>query len=122
MNRKIISVSAMLALAVSSPAALAVAQAPAPAPKAPVTTTTTFSANPAGPTVDANKLGVRQTTSSAKAAPAYDARLGAGRNVALMVVGGAALIIGAVIGGAAGVLIAVAGAAVGLYGLYYFVQ
>jgi hypothetical protein len=39
-----------------------------------------------------------------------------------MVVGGAALIIGAVIGGTAGVLIAVAGAAVGLYGLYYFVQ
>jgi hypothetical protein len=48
--------------------------------------------------------------------------MGAGRNVALMVVGGAALIIGAVIGGTAGVLIAVAGAAVGLYGLYNFVQ
>jgi hypothetical protein len=39
-----------------------------------------------------------------------------------MVVGGAALVIGAVIGGAAGILIAVAGAAVGLYGLYYFIQ
>jgi hypothetical protein len=39
-----------------------------------------------------------------------------------MVVGGAALIVGAVIGGAAGILIAVAGAAVGLYGLYYFIQ
>jgi hypothetical protein len=39
-----------------------------------------------------------------------------------MVVGGAALVIGAVIGGAAGLLIAVAGAAIGLYGLYYFVQ
>jgi hypothetical protein len=39
-----------------------------------------------------------------------------------MVVGGAALIIGAVIGGTAGVLIAVAGAAIGLYGLYNFVQ
>jgi hypothetical protein len=48
--------------------------------------------------------------------------MGAGKNVALMVVGGAALIIGAVIGGTAGVLIAVAGAAVGLYGLYNFVQ
>lgn len=123
MNRKIISVSAILALAVSSPAALAVAQAPAPAPKAPATTmTTSFSAKPAGPTVDASKIGVRQATSSAKAAPAADARLGAGRNVALMVVGGAALIIGAVIGGAAGALVAIAGAAVGLYGLYYFVQ
>jgi hypothetical protein len=39
-----------------------------------------------------------------------------------MVVGGAALIIGAVIGGTAGVLIAVTGAAIGLYGLYNFVQ
>jgi hypothetical protein len=48
--------------------------------------------------------------------------MGAGRNVALMVVGGAALIIGAAIGGTAGVLIAVAGAAVGLYGLFNFIQ
>jgi len=39
-----------------------------------------------------------------------------------MVVGGAALIIGAVIGGTAGILIAVTGAAIGLYGLYNFVQ
>lgn len=121
MNRKIISVSAVLALAITSPAALAIAQAPAAAPKASAPTTS-FSAKQAGPTVEASKVGVRQATSSAKAAPTSDARLGAGRNVALMVVGGAALIIGAVIGGAAGALVAIAGAAVGLYGLYYFVQ
>jgi hypothetical protein len=48
--------------------------------------------------------------------------MGAGRNVALMVVGGAALIIGAAIGGTPGVLIAVAGAAVGLYGFFNFSQ
>lgn len=120
MNRKIISASAILVLAITSPAALAVAQAPAAAPKA--SATTSFAAKPAGPTVDATKLGVRQATSSSKAAAPYETRLGAGRNVALMVVGGAALIIGAVIGGAAGVLVAVAGAAIGLYGLYYFVQ
>jgi len=119
LNRKIISVSAIIALAITSPATLAVAQAPAPAPKA---QTSSFAPKAAGPTVDANKVGVRQATNSSKAPVAYDARLGAGRNVALMVVGGAALIIGAVIGGAAGVLIGVAGAAVGLYGLYYFVQ
>jgi hypothetical protein len=65
---------------------------------------------------------VKQTASAAKAPAAYDAHVGAGRNVALMVVGGAALVVGAVIGGAAGLLIAVAGAAVGLYGLYYFIQ
>lgn len=121
MNRKITSVAAILVLAISSPATMAIAQAPAAAPKAPATTTS-FSAKPAGPTVAASKLGVSQAASSAKAPVAYDARLGAGRNVALMVVGGAALIIGAIIGGPAGALVAVAGAAVGLYGLYYFVQ
>jgi len=48
--------------------------------------------------------------------------MGAGTNVALMVVGGAALIIGAVIGGDGGLLLAIGGAIVGLYGLYHFIQ
>ena len=120
MNRKIISLATVAALAVTSPA-IARAQNPAPAsnrsaagPAAPA----------AGPTVSNSAVGVRrQATATANAtAPAAEARLGAGRNVALMVVGGAALIIGAVIGGAPGVIIAVIGAAVGLYGLYNFVQ
>lgn len=114
MNRKIISLVAAAALGISSPAALVLAQAPA----------ASQSQNRAGPTVSANQVGIRPAAASAKSAtPApAEARLGAGRNVALMVVGGAALIIGAVIGGTAGILIAVAGAAVGLYGLYNFVQ
>ena len=122
MNRRITSISAALAVAITSPASLAVAQAPVSAPK-PAATTSSLSARPAGPTVEATTLGVRHAATASKAAPAADeARLGAGRNVAMMAVGGAALIIGAVIGGAAGALIAIAGAAVGLYGLYYFVQ
>jgi hypothetical protein len=48
--------------------------------------------------------------------------VGAGRNVALMVVGGAALITGLIIGDDAGALLAVGGAVVGLYGLYQFVR
>ena len=84
--------------------------------------TTAVQRSSAGPTVAASQVGIRRAESAAKAAPARDAHMGAGRNVALMVVGGAALIIGAVIGGTAGVLIAVAGAAIGLYGLYNFVQ
>jgi hypothetical protein len=48
--------------------------------------------------------------------------MGAGQNVALMVVGGAAIIVGAIIGGTPGILIAVAGAAIGLYGLFNFIQ
>lgn len=48
--------------------------------------------------------------------------MGAGQNIALMVVGGAAIIIGAIIGETAGLLIAVAGAVIGLYGLFHFIQ
>jgi len=102
-------------LAVTSPAAIAVAQAPAKA--------TTVQRASAGPTVTASVVGIRRAeTAKTLAAPKSGAHMGAGQNVALMVVGGAALIIGAVIGGTAGVLIAVAGAAIGLYGLYNFVQ
>jgi hypothetical protein len=125
LNRKFISTAAAVVMAVTSSAAVAVAQAPAKAPSptpVPTASSTSFSAKSAGPTVEANRLGVKQVESASKAPAAYDAHIGAGRNVALMVVGGAALIVGAVIGGAAGLLIAVAGAAVGLYGLYYFIQ
>lgn len=116
MNRKVISFTAALALAMTSPAAIAFAQAPAPA-----RSQTQRAA--AGPTVAASAVGIRRAQPAKTLnAPSTDARLGAGRNVAMMVVGGAALIIGAVIGGTAGVLIAVAGAAIGLYGLYNFVQ
>ncbi|MEO6592012.1 MAG: hypothetical protein ABIO52_06815 [Gemmatimonadaceae bacterium] len=86
------------------------------------TSATSYATRNAGPTVESTKLGVKQAASASKAPVASDAHVGAGTNVALMVVGGAALIIGAVIGGAAGILVAVAGAAVGLYGLYYFIQ
>jgi hypothetical protein len=76
----------------------------------------------AGPTVAASVVGVKRAEAAKTLAPAAETRLGAGKNVALMVVGGAALIIGAVIGGTPGVIIAVTGAAIGLYGLYNFVQ
>lgn len=125
MNRKIISATAIFLMAVTSPSALAIAQAPVPTstPSASTpSTSTSYSSKSAGPTVDAAKVGVKQASNASKAPVAYDAHVGAGRNVALMVVGGAALIVGAVIGGAPGLLIGVAGAAVGLYGLYYFIQ
>jgi hypothetical protein len=47
---------------------------------------------------------------------------GLGTGGALMIVGGAALIIGLIIGGGAGLVIAVAGAALGLYGLFLYLQ
>ena len=114
MNKRIISTVAAAVLAVTSPVAIAIAQAPAKTPAQQRVS--------AGPTVKASQVGIRRAEVARTAAPAADAHMGAGKNVALMVVGGAALIIGAVIGGTAGVLIAVAGAAIGLYGLYNFVQ
>ncbi len=116
MNRKIVAFAAIAALGLASVPVTVVAQAPKPAP-AP-----SYSNTAAGPTVSSSAVGIRRAPTANAVAPAAEARLGAGRNVALMVVGGAALIIGAVIGGTAGVLIAVAGAAVGLYGLYNFIQ
>lgn len=116
MNRKIVSLATVLALGSASPAAIVFAQAPA----APASQNQTKAA--AGPTISASVAGIQRVQTATATPAAADARLGAGRNVALMVVGGAALIIGAIIGGTAGVLIAVTGAAVGLYGLYHFVQ
>ena len=76
-----------------------------------------------GPTNSANTAGIRAPTivrSLNKSAA--DTHMGAGENVALMVVGGAALIVGAIVGGTPGVIIAVAGAVIGLYGLFHFIQ
>jgi Na+-translocating ferredoxin:NAD+ oxidoreductase RnfC subunit len=59
-------------------------------------------------------------------APATDAapprRGGYGQPVALMVVGGAAVLVGLIIGDGAGAAIAVAGAVTGLVGLYQYLQ
>lgn len=117
MKRKLVTLAAIAALGMVAPVSFAAAQAPVQSP-APA-----FSTTQAGPTVGNATVGIQRTsTATAAAAPMQEARLGAGRNVALMVVGGAALIIGAAIGGTAGILIAVTGAAVGLYGLYNFIQ
>lgn len=113
MNRKLISFAAALAV-MASPAVVA-AQLPA--------ATSSHAARSVGPTVAANTAGVRAPTEArALNARAADAHMGAGQNVALMVVGGAAIIVGAIIGETAGLLIAVAGAAIGLYGLFNFIQ
>lgn len=118
MKRKIVTLAAIAALGMVAPVSFAAAQAPAQTPvPAPA-----YSVTQPGPTVNNAVVGIQRAPAANAAAPMQEARLGAGRNVALMVVGGAALIIGAAIGGTAGILIAVTGAAVGLYGLYNFIQ
>lgn len=75
---------------------------------------------PVGPTMDAAAVGVRNAPEAATAANAP--RGGYGQPVALMVVGGAALIAGLIIGGGAGTAIAIGGAVAGLIGLYQYMQ
>jgi hypothetical protein len=79
-------------------------------------------ARQAGPTMDAASVAVRQPVTTETRAPNAPRRAGYGQPVALMVVGGAALLAGLIISGGAGTAIAVGGAVVGLYGLYEFLQ
>ena len=77
----------------------------------------------AGPTVDAARAGVTQESSQElKVSNAAQRRRGLGQPIALMVVGGAALLAGLIIGDDAGTVIAVGGALIGLYGLYEYLQ
>ncbi len=106
-------------LAVARPAAAqAISLAPAPAT---VAVAATPVAEPtAGPTLASASVAVRHAESPVTAAPAK--RAGYGQPVALMVVGGAALLTGLIIGDDAGAAIAVGGAVVGLVGLYQYLQ
>lgn len=104
-------------LAVARPAAAqSLALTPAPTASAPAAV-----AEPTtGPTLDAATVAVRHVESPVSATPAR--RGGYGQPVALMVVGGAALLTGLIIGNGAGTAIAVGGAVVGLVGLYQYLQ
>jgi hypothetical protein len=74
---------------------------------------------PVGPTMEAASVGVHHVA----AAPATAARRGGfGQGEALMIVGGAAVLVGLLIGSGAGNAIAVGGAIVGLVGLYEYLQ
>ena len=76
---------------------------------------------PAGPSMDAATAGIHaHVVADDHSADRHGGGLGTGG--ALMIVGGAALIIGLIIGGGAGLVVAIAGAALGLYGLFLFLQ
>jgi hypothetical protein len=97
-------------------AVVATPAAPAPVPAAPQP-----AASPAaGPRVDAAAVGVRHAPATKDAAAPR--RGGYGQPVALMVVGGAAVLVGLIIGGGAGAAIAIGGAVAGLIGLYQYLQ
>jgi hypothetical protein len=74
-----------------------------------------------GPTQSALSVAVRASVpATAAAAPRNSA--GLGQNEALMIVGGAAILVGAIVGGDAGNFFMIGGAVVGLYGLYKYLQ
>jgi hypothetical protein len=78
----------------------------------------------AGPTLESTVTAVRARVHSAENAmtSAVQRRSGTDKPVALMIVGGAAILIGAVIGDAAGTLFMIGGAVAFLYGLYLYLQ
>lgn len=93
------------------------------APSAPAPDDAASARTQTGPTMDAASVAVRQPVSHEnRMQNAAPRRAGYGQPVALMVVGGAALLAGLIIGGGAGTAIAVGGAVIGLYGLYEFLQ
>ncbi len=132
MNRKILFLVAAFFLMIlpvsviaqsATGSAVGITSSASTTPNAPMTSNVAVPS--AGPTTAASTVGIRAPVaqrSNAGAAAAADPHLGAGQNVALMVVGGAALIIGAAIGDTEGVLLAIGGAIVFLYGLYNFVK
>jgi hypothetical protein len=91
----------------------------APPVNTPVAPQPTAERAPAGPSIDAAAVGVRHAPADA---PAQARRGGYGQPVALMVVGGAAVLVGLIIGGGAGTAIAIGGAVAGLVGLYQYLQ
>ena len=103
-----------------APVATSTASAAVSADAAPVAAQSAATPAPAGPTMDAAAVAVRHLTSESTTAAAP--RGGYGQSVALMVVGGVALLAGLIIGGPAGTAIAVGGAVVGIIGLYQYLQ
>lgn len=77
----------------------------------------------AGPTIETSATAFRMVPQSDSLALEMQRRAqGAGKPVALMIVGGAAILVGAVIGDAPGTLFMVGGAVALLYGLYLYLQ
>ena len=83
-------------------------------------TTITQPTDARGPSLASARVAAHQASAPHGAPPVIQNRSTNRNAVALMAVGGAALVIGAVIGDDAGTLVMLGGAVVGLYGLYLF--
>jgi hypothetical protein len=99
------------------PAATASVTESAPAP----VTASPAAAPSLAPTVEHAALGARRTAAAPEPVT-VPRRADSSRNRALMIVGGAALIIGAIIDRPAGTIIMIGGGVMGLFGLYQYLQ
>lgn len=120
----------MIALAVVTFGVSVVASAqsapstPSAPPAAPASTTPVADSTPAGPSIAASSVAYHPAASTDSLAlePQRRQRQGFGTAGAMMIAGGAAVIVGLVIGDDVGTLIAVGGAVIGLYGLYMYLK
>jgi hypothetical protein len=91
-------------------------------------TTAASVAAPVGPTLGAARLAANAPTialgEAERREPPNALRngVGFGQPEALMIVGGAAFLAGAIIGGDPGTIVMIGGAGIGLYGLYLYLQ
>ena len=113
---KLIALAMLLAPAAVS-AQSTPATVPAPSPVSAVDST------PVGPAIASSvAYHPAASTDSLSLEPQRRKSQGFGQAGALMIAGGAAVVVGLVIGGDPGTLIAVGGAVVGLYGLYMYLK
>ena len=86
------------------------------------------SASPIGPTMLSASVGVQRPSSAMTETEATTAlaaqrrNAGLGQAQAMMIVGGAAILVGAIVGDTPGQIIMIGGAVVGLVGLYKYLQ
>jgi hypothetical protein len=75
-----------------------------------------------GPTIESAAIGFRAPAATDAELNAAQLRRRAGPDVALMVVGVGAMVVGAIVGGDAGTIILIGGAALALWGLYNYLE
>jgi len=118
---RLIPVAVLLTLALPAPAVAQDVTEPAVQVTTVAIDTTTATTTSAGPRLEHTAIAARATSESVDSA-SMQSRPTRSRSVALMIVGGAAIVLGSIIGGDAGTLFAIGGAVALLYGLYHYLQ
>lgn len=100
------------------------AQTPAPASAAASASPVAAPEPAAGPRIETAAVAMQPSVASdsSEASQRRSTSKGMGQAQAMMIVGGAAVVVGIIIGDDVGTLIAVSGAVIGLYGLYQYLK